>query len=69
MRGRLTKNADIDLGLAVSGATLGPGETRSREDLAAFCGCLGRPLNTSNNAHCENSEISFNSVTTRLYGK
>jgi hypothetical protein len=39
MRGRLTKNADIDLGLAVSGATLEPGETRSHEDLAAFCGC------------------------------
>jgi hypothetical protein len=39
MKGRLTKNADIDLGLAVSGATLEPGETRSHEDLAAFCGC------------------------------
>jgi hypothetical protein len=39
MRGRLSKTADIDLGLAVSGATLEPGETRSGEDLAAFCGC------------------------------
>jgi hypothetical protein len=39
MRGRLTKNADIDLGLAVSGATLKSGETRSHEDMAAFCGC------------------------------
>jgi hypothetical protein len=39
MRGQLSKNADIDLGLAVSGATLEPGETRSHEDLAAFCGC------------------------------
>jgi hypothetical protein len=39
MKGRLTKNADIDLGLAISGATLEPGETRSCEDLAAFCGC------------------------------
>jgi hypothetical protein len=39
MRGQLAKTADIDLGLAVSAATLEPGETRSHEDLAAFCGC------------------------------
>lgn len=31
--------AEIDLGLAISGATLGPGESRSLREIAAFCGC------------------------------
>ncbi|MEM9236025.1 MAG: sigma factor-like helix-turn-helix DNA-binding protein [Verrucomicrobiota bacterium] len=29
----------IDLGLAVSALTLKRGETRTQEELAAFCGC------------------------------
>ena len=28
-----------DLGLAISGALLAPGQTRSINELAAFCGC------------------------------
>jgi hypothetical protein len=52
MKGRLTKDADIDLGLAVSGATLEPGETRSHEDLAAFCGC-----SKTNIQHIENRAL------------
>ena len=33
------KSRRIDLGLAVSGALLKPGETRTLTQLAAFCGC------------------------------
>lgn len=29
----------VDLGLAVSGALLQPGQTRSHREIAAFCGC------------------------------
>jgi hypothetical protein len=38
MRGKLNSDADIDLGLAISGATLEPNQTRTHDDLAAFCG-------------------------------
>ena len=33
------KSKRIDLGLAVSGALLKPGQTRTLRELAAFCGC------------------------------
>jgi len=29
----------IDLGLAISGATMMPGQVRSHEEIAAFCDC------------------------------
>lgn len=32
-------NQEIDLGLAVSGALLPPGKSRSLSEIAAFCGC------------------------------
>jgi DNA-directed RNA polymerase sigma subunit (sigma70/sigma32) len=35
----MKKNPNIDLGLAVSGALLEPGKTRTQEELAAFAGC------------------------------
>lgn len=39
MRGKLSRGADIDLGLAVSALSLRPGQCRSYGELAAFCGC------------------------------
>jgi hypothetical protein len=33
------KGRRMALGLAISGALLKPGETRSQAELAAFCGC------------------------------
>jgi sigma-70-like protein len=39
MKGKLTQGADIDLGLAVSALSLTPGERRTTEELALFCGC------------------------------
>jgi sigma-70-like protein len=39
MKGKLTQGADIDLGLAVSALSLTPGERRTTEQLAIFCGC------------------------------
>ena len=30
---------DITLGIAISGATLAPGKTRTLAEIAAFCGC------------------------------
>ena len=39
MKGQLTKGADLDLGLAISGATLPPGCRRTNEEIAAYCGC------------------------------
>ena len=38
MKGKLSKYANIDLGLAVSALSLTPGERRSHYELAAFCG-------------------------------
>lgn len=39
MRGSRTPGSDIDLGLAVSALTLKLGETRTRTEIAAYCGC------------------------------
>ena len=36
---KFEKGRRIDLGLAVSGALLKPGETRSLEEIAAYCDC------------------------------
>lgn len=36
---RIKRASRIDLGLAISGATLEPGETRTLRDLAAYCDC------------------------------
>lgn len=33
------RRPQIDLGLAISGATLPPGKTRSHSEIAAFAGC------------------------------
>ncbi len=38
MRGRKSSDADIDLGLAISGALLEPNQIRTHEELAAYCG-------------------------------
>ena len=38
MRGRRHAHASIDLGLAVSALSLRAGQSRSHEELAAFCG-------------------------------
>jgi len=34
-----SKNPEIDLGLAISGATLEPGKTRSLLEISFYCGC------------------------------
>lgn len=39
MRGQRPPDCDIDLGLAVSALTLQYGQTRTYEELAAYCGC------------------------------
>jgi DNA-directed RNA polymerase sigma subunit (sigma70/sigma32) len=36
---RSPPNPEIDLGLAIAGATLKPRQTRSRVELAAYAGC------------------------------
>jgi hypothetical protein len=33
------KRRRINLGLAISGCTMQPGDTRTIEEIAAFCGC------------------------------
>jgi SpoU rRNA methylase family enzyme len=33
------RDPQVDLGLAISGATLPPGKTRTITEIAAFCGC------------------------------
>ena len=33
------KTQQVDLGLAISGATLEPGQTRTLPEIAAYCGC------------------------------
>ena len=35
----VVKKPSVDLGLAISGATLAPGQTRSLREIAAFCDC------------------------------
>ena len=45
MKGIKDKDCDIDLGLAISGATLKYGETRTEEEIAAFCGCTRQAIN------------------------
>jgi hypothetical protein len=39
MRDTRQKGAIIDLGLAISGATLPPGQTREAAEIARYCGC------------------------------
>lgn len=39
MKGQRAPDCDIDLGLAVSALSLRYGQTRTYEELAAFCGC------------------------------
>ena len=34
-----SKTPRVDLGLAISGALLPPGRTRTTEEIAAYCGC------------------------------
>jgi hypothetical protein len=36
---RRPKGSVIDLGLAVSGATLPPGQIRDTSEIASYCGC------------------------------
>ena len=38
------KQRDMDLGLAVSGATLEPGQRRSAKMLARYCGCTHQAI-------------------------
>jgi hypothetical protein len=38
-RGKRKDDCDIDLGLAISALTLRYGQTRTYEQIAAFCGC------------------------------
>lgn len=38
MRGQRSTDANIDLGLAVSALSLAEGQSRSCEEIAAFCG-------------------------------
>jgi hypothetical protein len=45
MKGSLPKDADIDLGLAISALTLRYGETRTEEEIAAYCGCSRQMIN------------------------
>lgn len=37
-------NKKIDLGLAISGATLPPGQCRQLREIAAFCGCTDEAI-------------------------
>lgn len=39
MKGRPTPGSNIDLGLAISALSLEFGQTRTTEEIAAFCGC------------------------------
>ena len=43
---RKPKTAEIELGLAVSGATLPKGETRSLTDMATYCGCSRQAIHS-----------------------
>jgi hypothetical protein len=45
MRGVKQADCAIDLGLAISGATLHYGETRTEEEIAAYCGCSRQMIN------------------------
>ena len=36
---KIVPKEDIDLGLAISHATLPPGQTRTYREIAAYCGC------------------------------
>lgn len=40
------KGRQIDLGLAISGATLPPGQTRQLPEIATFCGCSKQMIST-----------------------
>ena len=40
------KGISIDLGLAVAGATLPPGQTRDTAELARYCGCTKQNIHT-----------------------
>jgi hypothetical protein len=40
------KGAIIDLGLAIAGATLPPGQTRDTAELARYCGCTKQLIHT-----------------------
>ncbi len=44
MRGRRGKNCQIDLGLAVSALSLSYGQTRTPDELAAYCGCTRQQI-------------------------
>ena len=44
MKGRLNEGANIDLGLAVSALSLEYGQTRTAEEIAAYCGCHRRAI-------------------------
>lgn len=43
---RKPKTAEIELGLAVSGATLPKGEARSLTEMAQFCGCSRQAIHS-----------------------
>jgi hypothetical protein len=40
------KGITIDLGLAIAGATLPPGQTRDTAELARYCGCTKQLIHT-----------------------
>jgi hypothetical protein len=40
------KGICIDLGLAIAGATLPPGQTRDTAELARYCGCTKQLIHT-----------------------
>ena len=44
MRGKRSSDADIDLGLAVSALSMRYGQSRSHEEIAAFCGVHHRTI-------------------------
>ena len=43
---RKPKTTEIELGLAISGATLPKGETRSLTDMAQYCGCSRQAIHS-----------------------
>jgi len=43
------KGRQIDIGLAVAGATLPPGQCRDLSEIAAYCGCSRQLIHTIQN--------------------
>jgi hypothetical protein len=64
MRGVHPNRVLFDLGLAISGATLASGDTRSLRDIAAFCSAAGAKVSWQAIWHIE--QRAFRKLRVRL---